>query len=190
MDFSQQIYRHSESGQAAMEFVLSLLLLLTFFFFIVRLCAVFAIGNYIHYATFMGARAYFASAENPGAQITRAETVMESALGSRWKRFISRRAEEGNSEIEGVGIGGGYFFNNESKERNAWNQGVTFSFRSKLEMYPWSRAGTSANLDLASESWLGREETTAECLNQTQKKISQGMPGDLKNISLEWDNGC
>jgi hypothetical protein len=189
MDLSQHIVRHSESGQAAMEFVLSMLLLLTFFFFIVRLCAVFAIGNYIHYATFMGARAYFASAENIGAQMTRAESVMEASIGQRWKRFIKRREDEGNSEIPGVGIGGGYFFTNESQARNSWNQGVSFSFRSRLELYPWSRAGTSANLDLASESWLGREETAAEC-EATRTKIATSLPGDLKNMNVEWDNGC
>ncbi len=56
-----------QSGQAIMEFVLSLMVTLSFFFFFLKLSLMFAVGNYFHYATFMGARTYSSAAEFLGA---------------------------------------------------------------------------------------------------------------------------
>ena len=48
----------NRTGQALMEFVLGLMIVISFFFFFMKMSATFVVGNFIHYATFMSARAY------------------------------------------------------------------------------------------------------------------------------------
>jgi hypothetical protein len=173
-----------QAGQAMMEFVLGLLVVITFFFFYVKMSAVFAIGNYYHYATFMAARAYYSSANSQDAQVQNAETVLQQMIAGRWKALIKPVA--GNSATKGANIGPGPL-KLEDAHANNWNDGVTFSYKSSLTIYPWSNQGQSVNLNLTSESWLGREESVDECM--ADKTKIQGNVG-VTNVKVEWDNGC
>ena len=173
-----QIWKRPTEGQAMIEFILGLMMVISFFFFYVKLAAVFAVGNYIHYATFMAARAYQSSAAD---QTDNADKVMVSMIGGRWKHLI--KATGGNSTVKGATIGPGTFYG-DNPFLCSWNQGVTFHFQSSVSLYPWDKAAPPIKLDLTSESWAGREQNTAEC-NATKGKVQ----GNLNGAVAYWDNG-
>src|SRR6218665_931647 len=70
----------TRNGQSTIEFVLSFIMVLGFFLFFIQLSLFFAIGNYIHYSTFMAARAYFAAGSDPNDQYTRAQNVLQGMV--------------------------------------------------------------------------------------------------------------
>ena len=170
------------------EFILGLMIVISFFFFYVRMCMVFAAGNYVHYATFMAARAYQSSAQNPGTQVENATSVITAMLGGRFKTLITGKGGDGNS-IPGAFIGPGPYYT-ENPIQDSWNQGVTYHFTGKLSLYPWSKTGQSIALDLQSESWMPREDTTDEC--NAKKAATQSLLSGtgVSNVTVEWDNGC
>lgn len=182
-NFRQQTSKQAQQGQAIMEFLLGLLMVISFFFFYVKLAAVFAIGNYIHYATFMSARAYVSSAASEADQKSNAQAVIESMLVGRWKHLL--QPKEGN-EVKGLTIGQGNFYGDDPYG-NYWNQGVTYHFQSKLSLYPWNRnqGAPPILLDLTSESWLGREQSTDECKGKTKAKIKTL----IRDADIYWENG-
>ena len=95
---------HNEEGQAMIEFILGLMIVISFFFFYVRMSALFAVGNYIHYATFMAARAYSSSAATQDDQTQNAASVIKTMLSGKYKTLITPKGGDGSS-IKGVSIG-------------------------------------------------------------------------------------
>ena len=183
----QQNGLKATQGQALIEFVLGLMIILSFFFFYVKMTAVFAIGNYVHYATFMAARAYASSDQSEDAQKQNAEGVMQKMVAGRWKAVI--KSTGGNSAVPGVTIGGGSYYQADAAA-DTWNQGVTYDFSTTLSFYPWSRTGQSVNLKLTSESWMEREESSDEC--KTKKDRVSGLLASANGgseVAVEWDNG-
>jgi hypothetical protein len=174
------------------EFILGLMIVISFFFFFVRMSMVFAAANYAHYATFMAARAYQSSAQNTETQVANATSVITAMLNKRFKTLITGKGGDGNS-IPGATIGPGPYFLagvSDPVQQDSWNQGVTFHFTGKLAMYPWSNNNQSIALDLQSESWLPREDTIDEC--NSKKVTTQGLlsGAGVNNVVVEWDNGC
>lgn len=172
--------RNTDEGQAVIEFVLGLLVVISFFFFYVRLSAVFAISNYIQYATFMSARTLASSASDQGVQEENAKQVLESMVQGKFKGLI--KPKSGDSMM----VGSGSYYNTLGAIEE-WNHGASYSFTAKLSFYPFSSQGQSMLMDLTSESWMPRERSEAEC-RAAQGKI-EGMIG-LPNMKVEWDNGC
>jgi Flp pilus assembly protein TadG len=76
-----------------MEFVLGLMVVFSFFFFFIRMSALFAIANYIHYATFMAARAYSSGSDTVDAREERAKEVVRAILAARQGGEETERAE-------------------------------------------------------------------------------------------------
>ena len=70
----------SQEGQSTIEFALTLILLMGFVLFYLQLSLVMAFGNYVHYATFMSARAYLSGGENQAEQARRARQVIVRML--------------------------------------------------------------------------------------------------------------
>jgi hypothetical protein len=171
------------SGQALIEFVLGLMIVIAFFFFYVKMAAVFAVGNFIHYATFMAARAYSSSAETPDAQQRNAEAVIQKMLAGKWKPLLK---PTGGGTIPGATVGPGPYFNDDPGADN-WNQGVVYSYETKMSLYPWSRGNGAITMKLASESWIRREETESEARETLDKKIQAKIT--LPGVKVEWDNG-
>jgi hypothetical protein len=176
-----------EEGQSTTEFALSLILLMGFVFFFMQISLIYGLGNYIHYATFMSARAYLSAGSNRDDQIDRAKSVITRTL----KRSTTQAGIDRFPAIaRGTGGGDPQGFNVDSPEyvagdRNlSWLQGVRYTFRSKLFLIPLggkstSSSGSSANqVTLTSESWLLREPTEEECQSQ------------LGKVSGIYDNGC
>lgn len=175
-----------EEGQSTVEFALTMILLLAYILFFFQLSMVFSFGNYVHYATFMSARAYLASSADRGDQRSRARDVIVQML----KKSAGQAGVDKFPSI-GRGVGGGdpggfqvdppasYVPDNQDF---SWMQGVRYTFKSKLFLLPLSGAGKTSDsvnsITLTSESWLGRERAEDEC------RADMG--------AQEWifDNGC
>jgi len=176
------------------EFALTLMLLMAFVFFFMQISLIFGIGNYVHYATFMSARAYLSAGSNQDDQTTRAKSVIISTLKAgqtleNRDRFPVAQATGGSSGLPGLDIDDPHF---QAGNRSlSWLQGVRYTFRSRLFLLPLAGksvpsgtngatgGGSSPNsVQLTSESWLGREPTDGEC----QKQL-----GPMNGI---YDNGC
>jgi hypothetical protein len=192
-NFKQHHAGKNESGQALIEFVLGLMIVISFFFFYVKMAAVFAIGNYIHYATFMSARAYIASAPSEEAQRQNAETVLQKMVGSRFKAVVTATDCEGAcpegtmGSVKGGRVGPGPYVL--ESPADSWNNGVSYSYKAKFSLYPWNRDSEAMTVKLTSESWMPREDSETECTERKGKV--QGLLGSAgKNIQVEWDNGC
>jgi hypothetical protein len=173
-----------EEGQSTLEFALTLIFLLGFSLFFIQASLVFAYGNYVHYATFMSARAYLSAGSDQNDQIARARSVIvrmlkkgEGQAGSdRWPQIAKG---VGGSNPPGLQMDPPGQFN-PSDYDYSWMEGVRYTFRSRLFVVPFGQSsGDSANsLTLTSESWLGREPTASECGSEMEKR---------KGI---YDNGC
>jgi len=170
--------KSGQCGQALTEFILGLMILISFSFFFVKMAAVFAIGNYIHYATFMSARAYQSSHDKIAVQQEAAEQVMKDMVGGRWKGVLKPKG--GGGAVPGLTVGPGRIY--ADSPNNFWNQGVSFSYAAKLSLHPWNKPGQSIEMDLVSESWMPRDETREECFNS--KKEVQARSGAKE---IQWD---
>jgi hypothetical protein len=179
--------RLNEKGQSTVEFALTLILLMSFVLFYIQLSMVMAFGNYVHYATFMAARAYLSAGSSREEQTDRATQVII--------RMLKKPNQTGTDRFGmiGKGFGGGDAVpgldikepsNFVATDPNlSWLQGVRYSFKSRLFMIPMAGSGPkgsgSANsVTLKSESWLGREPNYDEC--QQEMKSYNGI----------FDNGC
>lgn len=177
--------RARESGQATIEFALSMILLMVFVVFFIQLSLVFAWGSYVHYATFMSARAYESGGVTEADQQERAASVIKSTLkksnaeGQDRLPFIAKGV--GGGDLTGASIGAHDQFN--GRERTlSWLEGVRYSFKSKLFLTPLGGASGGAarnSLTLTSESWLGRDPSFQECLDFVRGQ----RHGEI-------DNGC
>ena len=72
--------RDSEAGQSTIEFALVLMLLMGFILFYLQLAMVMGFGNYVHYATFMSARAYLSASGSEPDQAERAKAVINQMV--------------------------------------------------------------------------------------------------------------
>lgn len=175
-----------QSGQSTVEFALAIMMLMGFVLFFVQLTLVFGLGNYIHYATFMAARAQLAAGPNSDDQRERARAVIVRSLKksegqSGVDRFPFIAKAEGGGDPNGAQIGPAPEFN-DGDTALSWLQGVRYRFRSRLFILPLGGkrgSDTVKSVKLTSESWLGREPTTDECVAEMS---SRG--GGI------FDNGC
>ncbi len=180
--------RLDSRGQSTIEFALTLMLIAIFSLFYVQLSLVFAYGNFVHYATFMSARAYLASGPTKADQAGRARDVIVKML-----QRSSGEAGTGRFPSLGKGFGPGNppgFQVDDPPQYDpvnrdfSWMQGVRYTFRSRLFAVPLGRSsgtggGGSVNVvTLTSESWLGREPSYEECAEEMSER---------KGI---FDNGC
>lgn len=180
--------RRNERGQSTVEFALTMVLLFGFLIFFIKASWMFAFGNYVHYATFMAARAYLSGGySDKDEQTERAKAVIirmlkksEGSAGVDRFPMIAQGVSSGTSgdrDIKGMEIR-----ESDSKDKSLfWMTGVRYTFKSTLFAMPFadSKSGDSAGvLTLTSESWLGREQGAFECESEM---------GKVKGI---FDNGC
>ena len=176
----------NRAGQALMEFVLGLMIVISFFFFFLKMSATFVVGNFIHYATFMSARTYMSSRATEGEQKDKAGEVLTKMVGGRWKALIKPDSGAAGS-VPGGFVGQGTSFD---PALDNWNQGTTFAYTSKLSIYPWSKEGQGIDLKLSSESWMPREQSegeTKDILGKVTGAVSGA--GVVLTGVVEWDNG-
>ncbi len=163
------------------EFVLGLMIVISFLAFYVKVSAIFAVGNYIHYATFMAARAHSSSAPNRQEQEDRARQVMARTVVGKFKSLIKPK------DGDGLRIGDGPYYQ-DGPVGQSWNTGVAFAFTSSVGLYPWSQKGQNLKLDLVSESWMPRNVTQDE-VEMQRRKLEGGSVIQVPQVRVEWDNG-
>jgi hypothetical protein len=181
---------HKEQGQSTIEFALTLILMMGLIFFFMQLSLIFGFGNYVHYATFMAARAYLSAGPGgPDEQGDRAKNVIirtmkRSVTQSGIDRFPAiARGQGGSGDVAGFELNSPQYVPGDYNL--SWIQGVRYTFRSRLFLIPLGGTGggaASANspnsVTLTSESWLGREPSEEECKAQ------------LGKVNGIYDNGC
>lgn len=184
-------------------------LVMAFLLFFFQLSMVFAYGNYVHYATFMAARARLSAGPDVADQDTRTRDILVQMLkassGSTGQDRFSMigQAYGGgeNSDLSGVQIDPSPFDPNDPNY--SWLQGVRYTFKSTLFLMPFApppsgqgsagQGGQGAQgpggigvnqLLLKSESFLGRETSDQEC--------ASGMKTRWNGLGKEalFDNGC
>lgn len=170
--------KKNESGQTLIEFILAMILLLGFSFFFIQVGLTLAVGNYIQYATFMAARAYLSGGPSLQDQQQRATDVINEMLrsgGNDRFSFVVRGVGGGNLTpgLEIIEAGAGTAVQQDS-ERLMWMRGIRYRFRARMLALPLGGTPVSApsntggatksnEVDLSSESWLGRSPSDAEC---------------------------
>lgn len=160
--------RSNQSGQATVEFALTLLLLMAFILFYLQLSLMFAWGNFVHYATFMSARAYLSAGPSLSDQQERARNVIVRMLkrkgssGTDRIPFIAKG--EGGTDVAGFLVDPPSEFN-PTDRNSSWMQGVRYTFKSRVFLLPLAGKidGSVNSVTLTSESWLGREPTYEDC---------------------------
>ena len=180
-----RIRKLGDKGQSTVEFALTLILLMGFVLFYLQLSMVMAFGNYVHYATFMAARAYLSAGPDHEDQSERAKQVIVHMLKKANQpgadRFGAIAKGVGGDEVPGMETKEPDNFSNTNPDLS-WLQGVRYTFKSRLFMIPLagSKKGSNSSnsVTLKSESWLGREPNYDEC--QQEMKIHSGI----------YDNGC
>ena len=178
------------AGQATVEFALTMILLMAVVLFNTQLSLVFGFGNFVHYATFMSARAYSSASESQADQAERARNVITRMLKRRNSPAVDRfpsiakgvdGADAGDGQVTGFYVDPPTQYKQFDKDLS-WMEGVRYKFRSKVFLLPiGSNAGASSvknSVTLQSESWLGREPTFEEC------------KAYLKTVGGKFDNGC
>jgi hypothetical protein len=183
-----------EGGQATVEFALSLIILMAFTLFYLQLTLIFGIGNYVHYATFMAARAYLSAGPSRGDQVDRANAVIIQTLK---KSAGQAGADRFSPYVKATGGGGdgppGVDINDATYNANdpvySFFQGIRYTYKSTIfpqliGNMPASSASTGPGgpnvLTLKSESWLGREASYSECRTEMQTQHGNAY----------FDNGC
>jgi len=175
-----------QEGQATVEFLLTSILIfgITFFFF--QLSFIFAYGSFVHYATFMSARAYLSAGYDIDDQEERARSVIVTTLKKgvispeveRWPA-IARGVDMGD-DPEGVKIGEHEKFVRDDKDFS-WLEGVRYTFKARLFIIPMGLAPDANVIELTSETWLSRHPTEDDCRVYLEKEVGG---------RAEIDNGC
>lgn len=169
---SHSVHR-KQRGQSLIEFVLVNFVFFTFFFIFLRFALSLGYGVYVQHAVFMAARAYFAASADQRDQQQRGKAVLESYLGEGGTRLRSL----GEPVDERIMVGAASNFSDRDPNLR-WLQGASFGFKFRMFYQPLIPLGSLPNpqLDLVSETFLGREPTSQEC---------RSAMGDWL-----YDNGC
>lgn len=180
-----------QKGQATVEFILMVSILMAYSLFFFRFTFIFAYANYVQYATYMSARAYLSSASSVEVQRQRASQTLVALLkmkgspGTERYKVIAQginQAGGGPGEMPDPGGATGMFFLEDTSGSSdlSWQKGVRYVFRGRMFLVPLAGFGPGQknvnDLTLTSESYLGREPTSLECESEMGIKL--------------WDNGC
>jgi hypothetical protein len=213
------VLKKNEEGQVIVEFLIVFGMILTLIFLFVQMCWGIAWGHYVHYSTYMAARAYLAAGTTQGDQTTAAGAYLSQTVKSGGKdvfpflapsRSGGERDATGAEPVPGAMVGENpTAIGKENSRLYSWAEGVQYNFNLKMFLLPISAAisnggqGQSIHpggggkiitwkgvIPFTSDSYLGREPNSSECLNwihhlSTATGISRGDNADF----LE-DNGC
>ncbi len=170
-------------GQSTIEFIVTFVFIIGFTFSFFRIALVYTNGYLVHYATYMASRAYMvfdANSNQPsggdgGASILAQKVFEEFRIEGLLSGFSSQ-----------LQINDPQSFNNYS---NNLYVGTWVDFKQKL---PTPSLGKGRDLNLRSESFLGREPTRSECYERVCNAMGEAaLQAEYCNIhSTLFDNGC
>lgn len=194
-DSCQMRLRKRQRGQSIVELLVTMFAFFTIAFMFVQVAMGFAVANYFQYATFMAARAYLSGQTREPLQKQAGEAVLEAMVkrnGSDRFRSVAQGVGDGNIAGGFVGARNERVRLGVRESRNtAWEQGASYKFKMRMYMMPLikgAKRGEAAKLELQSESWLGRDPTEEECIQQLLSKKAEKFP--TQNGDWLYDNGC
>lgn len=165
--------REDESGQTFMEFLVVVMVIIALIFAFIQICWAMAWGHYIHYSTYMAARAYVSGQQNEGQQLEAASNVLrsmvkrpgtdEDLLGNiAPSRVGDARDIPGDEPVPGAFIGTHPVAEGFGLDQRfySWAEGVQYNFKFKLFILPLAW-------------WLKRDEG---------KTIEIGPQGNTQNV--------
>ena len=141
--------KRKECGQSVIEFILVTTIILVMIFAFLQLAWGIGWGHYVHYATFMASRAYFASHGTRQEQSEAAANTFRSLLKKKGTEedllsFIAKARTGANRDIDGVEPVRGAFIGTHpyaaSQDMNhrafSWAEGVQYNFEFRLFTLP------------------------------------------------------
>ena len=168
-------------GQSTIEFIATFSFLIGFIFLFFKFSLLYTNGYLVHYATFMASRSYLVfdnNSNNPngGADNDAGRRAQLVFNDFNINKFIPS-LKKTSIQIHDPEDGGG-------SARNLY-VGVSFQYQDK---FPLPRiGGKSKILSFKSESFLGREPTRSECIDQICKAFGSNCESSHTTLS---DNGC
>ena len=190
--------KNRQQGQGIVELLVTLFAFFTLAFMYVQVALSFSVANYFQYIVYMGSRAYLSGHVDEAEQKKMALRLLEATLqGGGRDRFSSIARGVGDGDITGVFVGRSprAALGADSSRDTAWEQGVTYKFKMRMYMMPMvkgAKRGEDANLELTTESWLGRDPSEEECLQALQRRKSSGANAGsgAGGADYLYDNGC
>ena len=174
--------KKDERGQSTIEFLLIFIFILTFIFGALKLSFIYTNGYLVHYATFMASRAYLvvdSNSNQPGggdyAARRRAEEVFKRFPLNKFIRSYDQKLQFHHPDGNGQNYDDNLYV------------GVYTDFIQRFGLSP-SESGQQ-EVKFRSESFLGREPTRAECVEQICAALKL-VGGNCQNHSTVFDNGC
>ncbi len=175
---------HSKNkGQSTIEFIVTFVFAIGFTFSFFKIASIYTNGYLVHYATYMAGRAYMVfdnNSNNPAGSDNGASLLAKKVF-------------------EGFKLGGllGGTINelqlNDPESLNNYSNnlyvGAWFDFSQVL---PTPALGSGRELELRSESFLGREPTRSECYDRVCTAMGEAaLQTEYCSIhSTLFDNGC
>jgi len=143
--------KKGEGGQALLEFLLVTSMILTFTFIFVQIAWGIAYGHYVHYATYMAARAYLSGGatkvEGADAAVDTLRSLLKRPGGSDLFPFIAKartgdeRDAKGAEPLPGVAMGLHSAAGAAPNSRAfSWAEGVQYNYNLRLFLLPISAA--------------------------------------------------
>lgn len=139
--------RDQEKGQALVEFLIVMSIILTLIFMFVQISWSIAFGHYVQYATFMASRAYYSGGLTQQDQVDGAssvlKTMLKKATGEDLLPFVGKARTGDERDIQGAEPIAGAFIGThpeaEGKMRSrpySWAEGVQYNFSVSIFMLP------------------------------------------------------
>ena len=139
--------RLEESGQAIIEFLVTITIILTMLFVFVQISWAVAFGHFAHYGVYMASRAYFASSLTQQSQMDAATIVLKQTVkrgsGDDLLPFIAKSRTGGNRDIKGAEPVPGAFIGTHPSAAGqdhiraySWADGVQYNFKVPVFLLP------------------------------------------------------
>ncbi len=174
----------NESGQTFMEFLVVVMVIIALIFAFIQIAWSLAWGHYVHYATYMAARAYSSAQQNQTDQVAAASAVLtamikregtaEDLLGNiAPSRGGDNRDIQGDEPVAGAFIGTHPVAEGFGMDTRffSWAEGVQYNFMFKLFILPlawWLQRDEGKTIDVGPEGeaqpiiWTGFIDLTAD----------------------------
>lgn len=178
-DFSvrPKLTQLNESGQASIEFILTVLFTLATTLLFIALALNTTKGYFAHYANYMASRTYLTfetSNQSESTNLAAARNAARSAL-DRYK-------------IDDFGIPSDQFKVVDGNNISEVFTGTTLTFSQLLS--PLTIIANGANATFHTESFLGKEPLRVQCMKSTCLALTGKSDCTVEDLITIMDNGC
>jgi hypothetical protein len=169
---------NNQKGQATIEFILSMILVLAFLFLFITLGINHTLGYVVQYVTYMSGRTYL-SYDNGSNEIESAIQSAESESKKTFARF----------KLDAIGLSPSQLQINSPLEiEKKVYVGVYYFFQKPFNLYSIGN-NEDNQTNFLSEAFLGKEPTNIDCYNQVCSAMGITNCSKASDVTL-FDNGC